>query len=212
MQGEYFDAKRFGWKEKWLYFCKNFDDYEETETGQMVRRPETASAEAGEAAAVRAAVRVGGVVQDAVRGAEGVRHAVGRGAVLSDRAGAAAVGRADAGRAAGVARRGVAGDGGAVLRKARAELQRPRRAGVLPDGDERRGFPPDVPDADGGRPDAVHAADADGGGEKERHRVAAEPQPVVPPRVRPHARRAPPPAAAEGRHGALPIITRTPRQ
>lgn len=178
----------------------------------MVRRPETAAAEAEEAAAEGAAVRVGGVVQDAVRGAEGVRHAVGRGAVFPDRAGAAAVGRADAGRAAGVAGRGVAGDGAALLRGARAGLRGPRRAGVLPDGDERRGFPPDVPNADGGRPDAVHAVDAGGGGEKERHRVAAEPQPVVPPRVRPHARRAPPPAAAEGRHGALPIITRTPRQ
>ena len=195
-------------REKLRIFAKFFDDYEETETGQMVRRPETASAEAREAAAVRAAVRVGGVVQDAVRGAEGVRHAVGRGAVLPDRAGAAAVGRADAGRAAGVARRGVVGDGGAVLRKARAELQRPRRAGVLPDGDERRGFPPDVPDADGGRPDALHADDAGRGGVAERHRLAAESQPVVPPRVRHAARRAPPPATQEGRCGALPAVGR----
>lgn len=38
--------------EIWSYLRKNFDDYEETETGQMVRRPETAAAEAGEAAAV----------------------------------------------------------------------------------------------------------------------------------------------------------------
>ena len=167
----------------------------------MVRRPETAPAEAGEAAAVRAAVRVEGVVQDAVCGAEGVRHAVGRGALLPDGAGAAAVGRADAGRAAGVARRGVAGGGGAVLRKARAELQRPRRTGVLPDGDERRGFPPDVPDV-------LHADDAGGGGAAERHRLAAESQPVVPLRVRPHARRAPPPATQEGRCGALPAVGR----
>ena len=178
----------------------------------MVRRPETAAAEAEEAAAEGAAVRVGGVVQDAVRGAEGVRHAVGRGAVFPDRAGAAAVGRADAGRAAGVARRGGAGDGGAVLRKARAELQRPRRAGVLPDGDERRGFPPDVPDADGGRPNAVHVDAARRGGAAERYRVAAEPQSVVPARVCHAARRAPPPVAEEGGRGTLQIITRTPRQ
>lgn len=193
-------------------FAKNFDDYEETEGGQMVRRPETASAEAGEAAAVRAAVYVGWAVQDAVPRTEGVRPAVGRGALHADRDGAAAVGRVDDGRAAGVARRGVAGDGGAVLRGARAGLRRLERPGVLPDGDERRGFPPDVPNADGGRPDALHADDAGGGGQAERHRLAAEPQPVVPARVCHAARRAATAAAQEGGCGEVQIITRTPRQ
>lgn len=198
--------------EKWAYLCKKFQDDEETEARQMVRRPETVAAEGGENPEEGAANDAGGAVQDAVHGAARVRPADGRGALQPHRVAAGAVGGVDDGRAVGVAGRGVAGDGAALLRGAGAGLRGPRRAGVLPDGDERRGFPPDVPDADGGRPDAVHAADAGGGSEKERHRVAAEPQPVVPPRVRPHARRAPPPAAAEGRHGALPIITRTPRQ
>lgn len=198
--------------ENWAYLCKKIDDYEETEARQMVRRHETVAAEGGENPEEGAANDAGGAVQDAVQGAARVRPADGRGALQPHRVAAGAVGRVDDGRAAGVAGRGVTGDGAALLRGARAGLRGPRRAGVLSDGDDGRGFPPDVPDADGRRPDAVHAADAGGGGEEERHRVAAEPQPVVPPRVRPHARRAPPPAAAEGRHGALPIITRTPRQ
>lgn len=169
--------------EIWSYICKKFDDYEETETGQMVRRPETAAAEAEEAVALRAAVQVGRAVQDAVQGGARVRPGDGRGALHADRDGAAAVGRVDDGRAAGVARRGGAGDGAAVLRGARAGVCRLERPGVLPDGDERRGFPADVPDADGRRPDALHADDAGGGGEAEWYRLAAEPQPVVPTRV-----------------------------
>lgn len=178
----------------------------------MVRRPETAAAEAEEAVAVRAAVCVGRAVQDAVQGGARVRPAVGRGALHADREGAAAVGRVDDGRAAGVARRGGAGDGAAVLREARAGLRRLERPGVLPDGDERRGFPADVPDADGRRPDAVHVDAARRGGEAERYRVAAEPQPVVPARVRHAARRAATAAAQEGGCGEVQIITRTPRQ
>lgn len=169
--------------EIWSYLCKNFDDYEETETGQMVRRPETAAAEAEEAVAVRAAVHVGRAVQDAVQGGARVRPGDGRGTIQSHRARACTVGRVDDGRAAGVARRGGSGDGTAVLREARAGVCRLERPGVLPDGDERRGFPADVPNADGRRPDAVHVDDAGGGGEAERHRLAAEPQPVVPARV-----------------------------
>ena len=90
-------------REKHRDFAKIFDDYEETETGQMVRRPETVAAEGGAAAEQGAAVYVGRAVQDAVQGGARVRPAVGRGALLPDRAGVAAVGRADAGRSAGVA-------------------------------------------------------------------------------------------------------------
>lgn len=147
-------------REKHRNFAKIFDDYEETETGQMVRRPETVAAEGGADAEQGAAVYVGRAVQDAVQGGARVLPAVGRGALHADRDGATAVGRVDDGRAAGVARRGGAGDGAAVLRGARAGLRRPQRTGVLPDGAVRRGFPPDVPDADGGRPDALHADDA----------------------------------------------------
>lgn len=67
--------------EIWSYICKKFDEYEETETGQMVRRPETAAAEAEEAVAVRAAVRVGRAVQDAVQGGARVRPGDGRGTI-----------------------------------------------------------------------------------------------------------------------------------
>lgn len=99
-------------------FAKNFDDYEETEGGQMVRRPETAAAEAEEAVALRAAVQVGRAVQDAVQGGARVRPGDGRGTIQPHRARAGKVGRVDDGRTAGVARRGVAGDGAAVLREA----------------------------------------------------------------------------------------------
>lgn len=178
----------------------------------MVRRPETAAAEAEEAVAEGAAVRVGRAVQDAVQGGARVRPGDGRGTIQPHRARAGKVGRVDVGRAAGVARRGGTGDGAAVLREAWAGLRRPEWPGVLPDGDERRGFPADVPDADGRRPDAVHVDAARRGGAAERHRLAAEPQPVVPPRVRHAARRAPPPATQEGGCGEVQIITRTPRQ
>lgn len=161
---------------------------------------------------MRAAVCVGRAVQDAVQGGARVRPGDGRGAIHPHRARAGKVGRVDDGRAAGVARRGGAGHGAAVLREARAGLRRPERAGVLPDGYERRGFPPDVPDADGGRPDALHIDAARRGGAAERHRVAVEPQPVVPARVCHAARRATPPVAEEGGRGTLQIITRTPRQ
>ena len=173
----------------------------------MVRRPETAAAEAEEAVAVRAAVYVGRAVQDAVQGGARVRSGDGRGTIQPHRARTGKVGCVDDGRAAGVARRGGAGDGAAVLREARAGLRRLERPGVLPDGDERRGFPPDVPDADGRRPDAVHVDAARRGGAAKRHRVAAEPQPVVPARVCHAARRAPPPAAQEGRRGAVQAVT-----
>lgn len=178
----------------------------------MVRRPETAAAEAEEAVALRAAVRVGRAVQDAVQGGARVRPGDGRGTIQPHRARAGAVGRVDAGRAAGMARCRVAGNGAAVLRGAWAGVCRLERPGVLPDGDEWRGFPPDVPDADGRRPDAVHGDAARRGGAAERHRVAVEPQPVVPARVCHAARRATPPAAEEGGRGTLQIITRTPRQ
>ena len=177
----------------------------------MVRRPGHAAAEAEEGAADGAAVRVGGAVQDAVQGGARVRPGDGRGAVQATGARGGAVGREDAGRAAGVARRGVAGNGAAFLRGARPGLRGLERAGVLPDGDERRGLPPDVPDADGGRPDALHGDAARRGGAEERHRVGAEPQPVVPARVFDAARRAAEAPAAERGPGEIQAVKKRAR-
>lgn len=70
--------------ENWAYLCKKFHDYEETEAGQMVRRPETVAAEGGEDLEEGAAADAGGAVQDAVQGAARVRPADGRGALLPD--------------------------------------------------------------------------------------------------------------------------------
>ena len=89
--------------EIYAYFCKNFDDHEETEEGQVVRRLEAAAAEGDEAAEVRAAAVAGGAVQDAVQGTEGVRRADGRGTVQPAGVAAGAVGGVADGRDAGVA-------------------------------------------------------------------------------------------------------------
>lgn len=70
--------------ENWAYLCKKFDDNEETEARQMVRRPETVAVEGGADPEEGTADDAGGAVQDAVRGAARVRPADGRGAVQPD--------------------------------------------------------------------------------------------------------------------------------